>query len=89
MIDFVKLYTIEQGDQNVLYKKVLYSKPCEPNTVQSQDAFAEMMRLISSNREIYQCGPMWPEDLTVKHDGQKWIFTFRALYVQKNVSQTG
>lgn len=38
------------------------------------------MRLISTNSSIYQCGPLPPEELTVKHDGEKWIFSFKALY---------
>ena len=85
MIDYIKLIEIEQADETVLYKKVLHSKACQPNTPDSLFMFSEMMRLISSNSDICKCGPIPPDELSVKHDGDKWIFTFKALYDKKKI----
>lgn len=82
-----KRFEAKQGDGSTLVRVVFNSVPCPANSEESAHVFKEFIRQIHNNPDLYSCSPAsQPESMVMKHDGDKWIATFAAIYYEKEPS---
>lgn len=58
---------------------ILRSSPCEPDSVESRKALANVFQNCLSSPEFLNCDTKFFEKGQILHDGTRWVFTVEAV----------
>jgi hypothetical protein len=74
-----RTYVLNQGTGDVLHKTVILSIDCIFETYESDLARQYLLEQLLQNPQLGECGPKMFESLELKHDGERWSMTLKAL----------
>lgn len=67
-------------EQNTRSRVTIHSDPCPPNTQLARIMQFDLLRMMSQDPALTQCGGSDFQTLSMVHDGGKWIVVLEAIH---------
>lgn len=69
---------VNVDDTHAQFRVHLETDDCPPRGPEGTARFFHILRTMVDNPAMTQCGPSWPDTVTVRHDGTRWVADLQA-----------